>query len=79
MLEISKETVAPFYYESLRQVHRANSGGLVPEVVFSLFLCNGIRKSIRIEELAAQATRTYPDDFYTWALCDSGVFDALAR
>jgi hypothetical protein len=63
MLRISKETIAPGYYESLRQAHRANAAGLVPEVVFSLFLCDGIRKSVAIEEIGAQATRTYPVRF----------------
>ena len=66
MLGISKEAVAPVYFESLRQAHRANAGGLVPEVVFSLFLCNGVRKSVGIEEVAAQANITYPADFFTW-------------
>jgi hypothetical protein len=66
MLEISKESVAPIYYESLRKVHKANANGLVPEIVFSLFLCDGIRRSISIEQIAAQASHTYPADFHTW-------------
>jgi len=66
MLEVSKEQVAPRYYESLRRAHRANSDGIIPELVFSLFLCGGTRKRIGLEEIAAQATITYPADFYTW-------------
>lgn len=66
MIGISKETIAPVHFESLRQAHRTKADGLAPEIVFCLFLCNGIRKSIGIEEVAAQATRTYPGDFYTW-------------
>jgi hypothetical protein len=66
MLRISKETLAPIYFESLRRAHRANAVGLVPEVVFCLFLCNGVRKSVGIEEIAAQASITYPADFFTW-------------
>jgi hypothetical protein len=66
MLAIPKETLAPRHYELLRQTHRANTHGLVPEVVFSLFLCGGIRKRIGLEQIAAQATMTYPSDFHTW-------------
>jgi hypothetical protein len=66
MITIAKESLAPIHFESLRRAHRANATGLVPEVVYSLFLCHGIRKSMRIEEIAAQATLTYPGDFYTW-------------
>lgn len=40
--------------------------GLVPEIAFCLFLCKGIRKNVGIEEIAAQASLTYPSDFYTW-------------
>jgi hypothetical protein len=66
MLAIGKETLAPLHFESLRKTHRANADGLVPEIVFSLFLCGGIRKWIGIEKIAGQATMTYPSDFYTW-------------
>ena len=66
MLEIAKESLAPHHYETLRQAHRANTEGLIPEIVFSLFLCGGIRKRIGLEEIAAQATMTYPSDFHTW-------------
>jgi hypothetical protein len=66
MTTIAKEALAPVHFESLRQAHRAKADGLVPEIVFCLFLCNGIRKRIGIEEVAAQATLTYPTDFYTW-------------
>jgi len=66
MLAISKETIAPIYYESLRKAHRASASGLVPEVVFCLLLCSAIRQSVSIEEIAAQANITYPADFFTW-------------
>jgi len=66
MIGISKESLAPIHFYSLRRTHRANAGGLVAEVVFCLLLCNGIRKSVGVEELAAQAIITYPADFFTW-------------
>lgn len=66
MISIAKESLAPVHFESLRQAHRAKADDLVSEIVFCLFLCNGIRKSIGIEEIAAQATLTYPTDFHTW-------------
>ena len=66
MFAIAKESLAPRHYESLRRTHRANHDGLVPEIVFSLFLCGGIRKRIGLERVAAQATMTYPSEFYTW-------------
>lgn len=66
MITIAKESLAPVHFESLRQAHRANADDLMPEIVFCLFLCNGIRKSIGVEEIAAQATLTYPTDFHTW-------------
>jgi hypothetical protein len=71
MVTIAKESLAPVHFELLRKAHRANAGGLVPEIVFCLFLCNGIRKSVGIEEVAAQATLTYPTDFYTWVNGDA--------
>lgn len=66
MLSISKESLAPRMYESLRQFHRSNGQGRVPELVFCLFLCKGVRKRIRIEEVTGQAVTTYPDYFNTW-------------
>jgi hypothetical protein len=63
MIAIAKESLAPVHFESLRKAHRAKADGLVPEIVFALFLCHGIRKSIGIEAIAAQATLTYPTDF----------------
>ncbi len=66
MIAIAKESLAPLHFDSLRQVHRANADGLVPEVVFCLFLCKGVRKSVAIEEVAAQGSLTYPTDFYAW-------------
>ena len=66
MLSISKESLAPRMYEGLREFHRYNSQGRVPELVFCLFLCKGIRKPMRIEEITGQAIITYPDYFYTW-------------
>jgi len=71
MVTIAKESLAPVHFESLRQAHRADADGFVPEIVFCLFLCNGIRKNIGIEEIAAQATLTYPTDFYTWVNGDA--------
>jgi hypothetical protein len=71
MLAIAKETLAPLHFESLRKTHRANADGLVPEIVFSLFLCGGIRKRIGIEAIAGQATMTYPGDFHTWVNGDA--------
>lgn len=64
MIAIAKESLAPLHFESLRQEHRTNYG-LVPEIVFCVFLCNGIRKCVGIEEIAAQASITYPAEFYT--------------
>lgn len=66
MLSISKESLAPRMYEGLRECHRYNSQGRVLELVFCLFLCKGVRKPIRIEEVTGQAIITYPDYFYTW-------------
>lgn len=66
MLSISKESLAPRMYAELREFHRNNSQGRVPELVFCLFLCKGSRKPIRIEEITGQAIITYPDYFYTW-------------
>jgi hypothetical protein len=66
MIGIAKESLAPIHFESLRQKHRTSAEGLVPEIVFCLFLCKGIRKDVGIEEIAAQASLTYPSDFYTW-------------
>ncbi len=66
MLSISKESLAPRLFESRREFHRYNSLGRVPELVFCLFLCKGIRKQIQIEEITGQAILTYPDYFYTW-------------
>lgn len=37
MIAIAKETLAPLHFESLRQKHRTNADGLVPEIV-SAFL-----------------------------------------
>ncbi len=34
--------------------------------MFCLFLCKGVRKDVGIEVIAAQASLTYPSDFYTW-------------
>jgi hypothetical protein len=67
MIGIAKESLAPIHFESLRQKHRTSAEGLVPEIVFCLFLCKGIRKDVGIEEIAAQASLTYPSDFYTLA------------
>ena len=53
-------------YEGLREAHRYASQGRVLELVFCLFLCKGVRKAIRIEEITGQAITTYPDYFYTW-------------
>jgi hypothetical protein len=66
MLTSNTESLAPRHYESLRQAHRSNTEPLVPEIVFTLFLCGGIRKRIKLEEIAAQAVLTYPSDFHTW-------------
>jgi len=66
MIGIAKESFAPVPFDSLRQRHRATAEGLVPEIVFCLCLCKGIRKNVGIEEIAAQASLTYPSDFYTW-------------
>lgn len=66
MIGIAKESLAPIHFESLRQRHRTSADGLVPEIVFCLFLCKGTRKNVGIEEIAAQASLTYPSDFYTW-------------
>ncbi len=55
MIGIAKESLAPVHFESLRQKHRTSTEGLVPEIVFCLFLCKGIRKNVGIEEIAAQA------------------------
>ncbi len=66
MLSISKESLAPRMYEGLREFHRHNSQGRVPELVFCLFLCKDVRKPIRIEDITGQAITTYPDYFYTW-------------
>jgi hypothetical protein len=66
MIGIAKESLAPVHFESLRQKHRTSAEGLVPEIVFCLFLCKGVRKDVGIEEIAAQASLTYPSDFYTW-------------
>lgn len=66
MLSISKESLVPRMYEGLREFHRYNSQGRVPELVFCLFLCKGIRKPVRIEGITGQAITTYPDYFYTW-------------
>ncbi len=66
MIAIAKESLAPLHFEALRQKHRTSADGLVPEIVFCLFLCNGIRNSVGIEEIAAQASITYPGEFYTW-------------
>jgi hypothetical protein len=37
MIAIPKESLAPTHFESLRQTHRANADGLVPEIVFPFF------------------------------------------
>lgn len=66
MMNIEKESLAPIRFESLRQEHRVIAAGRVTEIVFCLYLCNGIRRNIRIEEIAAQASITYPDYFFTW-------------
>jgi hypothetical protein len=66
MLSISKESLAPRMYEGFREIHRYISQGRVPELVFCLFLCKGIRKEVLIEEITGQAITTYPDYFYTW-------------
>jgi len=66
MMRITKESLAPIHFQPLRREHRANSSGLVPQITFCLYLCNAVRKSIEIEEIAAQASTTYPADFYTW-------------
>jgi hypothetical protein len=70
MFAIAKESLAPRHYEILRQGHRANTDGRVPEIVFSLFLSGGIRKRVGLEQIAAQATVTYPSDFHTWVAGD---------
>ena len=49
---ISKETLAPVHFETLRNAHRTNAGALVPQIIFCLFLCRGIRRSIHIEQIA---------------------------
>ena len=66
MILISKESLAPVHFETLRNAHRTNAGALVPQITFCLFLCRGIRRSIDIEQIAAQAGSTYPGDFLTW-------------
>lgn len=66
MLNISKESLAPRMYEGFREDHRSLSQGRVMELVFCLFLCKGVRKSIQIEGITGQAVLTYPDYFYTW-------------
>ena len=65
MIQIAKESLAPVHFESLRRRHRTTPDSLVPEIVFCVFLCKGIRKNVGIEEIAAQASLTYPSDFYT--------------
>ena len=37
MLEIAKESLAPHHYETLRQAHRPNTEGLIPEIVSVFF------------------------------------------
>lgn len=66
MISITKESLAPIHFESLRKSHRANVNSLVPEIVFCVFLCKGIRRNIGIEQIAAQANVTYPNEFFTW-------------
>lgn len=66
MVGITKGSLAPVHFESLRQKHRTCADSLVPEILFCLFLCKGVRKNVGIEEIAAQASLTYPLDFYTW-------------
>lgn len=57
---------APAYYEGLQRQHRTSWAALVPEITFVLYLCDAVRRKIRIEVIAAQADATYPDDFFTW-------------
>jgi hypothetical protein len=57
---------APAHYENLMEEHRANLSAYAPEIAFVLYLCNAVRKRVRIEEIAGQAIATYPRDFYTW-------------
>jgi hypothetical protein len=40
-------------------------GSLVSGITFVLLLCNTDKKPVPFEEIAAQAVRTYPDDFST--------------
>ena len=57
---------APTYYENLQRQHRNSRSALIPEIAFVLYLCDAIRRRVRIERIAAQANITYPDDFFTW-------------
>lgn len=48
-----------------KQHNRAVWGSLVPEITFVLYLCGATRIRVGIEEVAAQAVSTYPEDFFT--------------
>jgi len=57
---------APGYFENLQRQRRRNLDSLVPEIAFTLYLCDATRKRASIETIAAQANATYPKDFFTW-------------
>jgi hypothetical protein len=57
---------APVYFENLQRQRRSNLDSLVPEIAFTLYLCEATRKKASIETIAAQANSTYPKDFFTW-------------
>lgn len=47
------------------QKQGASWSKLVPEIVFVLFICKGIREFVTIEEIGLQVTATYPKLFET--------------
>ena len=57
---------APVYFENLQRERRSNLDSLVPEIAFTLYLCEATRKKASIETIAAQANATYPKDFFNW-------------
>lgn len=57
---------APVYFENLQRHRRSNLDSLVPEIAFTLYLCEATHKKASIETIAAQANATYPKDFFTW-------------
>ena len=62
-------------YHQFRQEERADWNELVPMLTLALYLCDGVRDRVRIEEIAEQINLTYPPRHFSTRVNGKKILD----